>query len=288
MRTSAGGCSGSACPVASCTYRWAGLPKSARYGRQEQVQTRLKSTCRRATRETRWVKLRTAVTRPFCHVPPITSQSGQISARGEPNRRSGTLAVVTMRALQASSPEFELTRGGAFGIYVHVPFCATRCGYCDFNTYTPGRPAARRPRAGSRRCGWVGAGRAAAARPGGRHRVRRRRDAVAAGRGRSGRGARRGARRVHPGQDGGGHHRGQPGVDGAGVLRRDPGRRIHPRVPRHAVGGPGGAAGAGPDAFPGPRVGGRGGRRGPRASTTSTSTSSTAHPAKPTTTCAAR
>lgn len=24
----------------------------------------------------------------------------------------------------------------ALGVYVHVPFCASRCGYCDFNTYT--------------------------------------------------------------------------------------------------------------------------------------------------------
>jgi putative oxygen-independent coproporphyrinogen III oxidase len=23
-----------------------------------------------------------------------------------------------------------------FGVYVHVPYCAARCGYCDFNTYT--------------------------------------------------------------------------------------------------------------------------------------------------------
>jgi oxygen-independent coproporphyrinogen-3 oxidase len=35
-------------------------------------------------------------------------------------------------------PELAVTPGTAFGVYVHVPFCATRCGYCDFNTYTAG------------------------------------------------------------------------------------------------------------------------------------------------------
>ncbi|MEV8508053.1 radical SAM family heme chaperone HemW [Actinoplanes sp. NPDC051475] len=37
-----------------------------------------------------------------------------------------------------SLPESALREVGArgFGVYVHVPFCASRCGYCDFNTYT--------------------------------------------------------------------------------------------------------------------------------------------------------
>jgi len=26
--------------------------------------------------------------------------------------------------------------GRRFGVYIHVPFCRVRCGYCDFNTYT--------------------------------------------------------------------------------------------------------------------------------------------------------
>ena len=43
---------------------------------------------------------------------------------------------MTVGAHQDSLPALHRTPGTAFGIYVHVPFCATRCGYCDFNTYT--------------------------------------------------------------------------------------------------------------------------------------------------------
>ncbi|WP_441246165.1 radical SAM family heme chaperone HemW [Kitasatospora sp. McL0602] len=37
-----------------------------------------------------------------------------------------------------SLPAHALTGLGErpFGFYLHVPYCATRCGYCDFNTYT--------------------------------------------------------------------------------------------------------------------------------------------------------
>ncbi|MFI6100183.1 radical SAM family heme chaperone HemW [Lentzea sp. NPDC051213] len=47
---------------------------------------------------------------------------------GEPAPADGSLPASALAAV-GTRP---------FGIYVHVPFCATRCGYCDFNTYTPG------------------------------------------------------------------------------------------------------------------------------------------------------
>ena len=66
-----------------------------------------------------------------------------------------------------------------FGVYVHVPWCASRCGYCDFNTYVPrgdepsafAATAARRDRADAPRARRRGAA---------GHRLRRRRDADAA------------------------------------------------------------------------------------------------------------
>jgi putative oxygen-independent coproporphyrinogen III oxidase len=45
---------------------------------------------------------------------------------GEPAPRDGSLPDSAAQGLA----------GRPFGIYVHVPFCQTRCGYCDFNTYT--------------------------------------------------------------------------------------------------------------------------------------------------------
>jgi oxygen-independent coproporphyrinogen-3 oxidase len=46
---------------------------------------------------------------------------------------------MAVAALPEVLPPLAPRPGGPFGVYVHVPWCASRCGYCDFNTYVPGR-----------------------------------------------------------------------------------------------------------------------------------------------------
>jgi putative oxygen-independent coproporphyrinogen III oxidase len=45
---------------------------------------------------------------------------------GDPAPTDGTLPASAL----------DLLGKRPFGVYLHVPFCAVRCGYCDFNTYT--------------------------------------------------------------------------------------------------------------------------------------------------------
>lgn len=60
------------------------------------------------------------------------------------------MTTATAVALPDVAPD-RLESPGPFGVYVHVPFCFARCGYCDFNTYTPAELGGANPDA------WVAA-----------------------------------------------------------------------------------------------------------------------------------
>src|SRR5688572_4421674 len=44
-----------------------------------------------------------------------------------------------MQLRRSSTLEY-VTRLGNFSLYLHIPFCGTRCTYCAFNTFTHAEP----------------------------------------------------------------------------------------------------------------------------------------------------
>jgi len=73
--------------------------------------------------------VRIATRSPRTHDGGGRAQNGcvpSVPPSGEPAPADGALPPSSLAGL-GTRP---------FGVYVHVPFCATRCGYCDFNTYT--------------------------------------------------------------------------------------------------------------------------------------------------------
>ena len=69
---------------------------------------------------------------------PVARRTPSFSARCETCGVPSALPIADSAPLDGALPA-SVVEGAAdrrFGVYLHVPFCRVRCGYCDFNTYT--------------------------------------------------------------------------------------------------------------------------------------------------------
>src|ERR1700755_2231860 len=157
---------------------------------------------------------------------------------------------MTARTDDRAMPGLVPAPGRPFGIYIHVPFCATRCGYCDFNTYTPAELGGANP------AGWLAAVRTelgmAVEQMGAAPEVHTvfvgGGTSVAAGRRGPDQRARRGAGTLRARPRRRGDNRGQPRVDVAAPFHRAADGGLHAGVVGHAVRGRACAGHAGPRA----------------------------------------